>query len=239
MNRDKTLNLIIAVSALITLYILLSGCGGGGESSTAVTHDTATSPQAPAAPPMPTQRAQPLVAFMGDSITYLWDQSYWVSDPSDLLSYHLPSVIDAGVSGQTCDLMAARFQHDILDQHPDVVVIMCGTNDVFHLGSLDTQADLFAMVEAAQAAGVKVIVGVVPPDAYVPGSDGWNLHAQWNAGVIEGAKTYGYALADYYTPMMLPDGTRNDALFDTGSAHPVAAGYAVMWGVLSGVLAKI
>lgn len=232
-RKHKDVTMIWKALAILAAFGL-TACGGGSSNSIGM---TAPAPASDTAPTMPVAREK-VVAFMGDSITYLWNDPNWMAETDDLLSFHLPGVIDAGISGQTCDQMAARFQADVLDHHPDVVVLNCGTNDVFHLKSLATQADLFAMVQAAQSAGARVIVELCPPDAYVPGSAGWILHEQWNQGLRDGEKTYGYQLADYYTPMMLPDGTRNAALFAAGSAHPIAAGYAVMWQIIQPLITE-
>jgi lysophospholipase L1-like esterase len=217
--KSKSLKIAAAVAWLLHAAAL-TACSGGSDGS------TAPQPSAPTAS----------IVFMGDSITYLWDQPSWVQNPDDVLSAHLPQAVDVGISGQTCEQMYARFAHDVIGVHPDVVVIDCGTNDVFHLDSLATESYLFDMVQAAEASGIRVIVGLMPPDAYVYGSAGWNMHAQWNADVTAGAADYGYIVADYYTPMLLPDGHRNDTIFATGSAHPNAAGYAIMWNVLQPLL---
>lgn len=219
----------------VAISLLLAGCGGmSGGSGQSIGSAPVTAPVVTT----PGVASHPIV-FMGDSITYLWNDSNWMTTPADLLSTHLPTAIDVGVSGQTCADMWERFQMDVLSRNPSVVVIMCGTNDIFHLQSIDTQSYLFQMVQAAEAAGAAVIVGVVPPDSYVPGSPDEQMHAQWNANVVAGAASYGYRLADYYSAMTLPDGSRNDTLFATASAHPVSAGYAVMWDVLAPVLARI
>lgn len=203
-------------SLVILLALLLSACGGGGND-----------------PP-------PVMIFIGDSITKYWNDPTWQTDEADLLSAHLPGVVDAGIGGQTCEQMQARFQHDVLDRNPAVVVIDCGTNDVALLQSADTHA-LFAMVKAAQAAGAQVIVGNLPPaDFAIVYAGSWSLldplHAQWNTEIAKGAKTYGYHLANYYSAMSETDGSQKAGLFCSDGIHPTSAGYAVMWEVLNAQL---
>lgn len=138
----------------------------------------------------------------------------------------------------------------MLAYKPALAVIDCGTNDIYFTSSTDL-SPLFEMVAEAQAAGARVIVGTLPPNAYTllchPNpSQGVNnpatsaeqeaLHAQWNSEIRAGAEVYGYTVADYYPAMLLENGAQNPALFLPDGVHPVAAGYAVMWDVLEPVL---
>jgi lysophospholipase L1-like esterase len=188
------------------------------------------------------------VAFIGDSITFYWDDPAWTPE-EDLLSSHLPLLIDAGVNGQTSVQMLARFAADILDKHPGTIVIDAGTNDVDYLDlspnanskttSLDPDAmnSLFAMVEMAVASGADVIVGTLPPQDF-PGVTQMQqqLHAQWNEGIRAGAAAYGYTTAEFYAAMVNADGSQNAGLFAVDRVHPNGAGYGVMWAVLAPLL---
>lgn len=69
---------------------------------------------------------QPTVVFLGDSITYNWNQSW--AGPT--FTEH-PTWIDAGVTGDSSCGMAARFRQDVVDRHPQMVAILAGTNDVY------------------------------------------------------------------------------------------------------------
>lgn len=170
-----------------------------------------------------------LVVMMGDSITCYWNDPAWQEEPSALISAHLPRVVDMGIGGQTTEQMWDRFQTDVLDRHPETIVIEGGTNDVELLDSVDTQF-LFKMVTAAQSSGAFVIVGNLPPAPDRP-----TELASWRAAIMKGADTYGYEVADYYHAM-LKDGVQNQKLFFTDHVHPVSAGYEVMWSVLAPLL---
>jgi lysophospholipase L1-like esterase len=170
-----------------------------------------------------------LVVFMGDSITAYWGPSLPVSDASDV-----------GVPGETSDLMYARFKNDVLDQKPTTVVILAGTNDIRHNGYSATQAYVQQMANDAAAAGIKVILGTVPPinDWVVVTTDEGNaLVAKWNSDLKTLALQFGYQIADYHSLMVLPDGTQNASLFNADHLHPDAAGYVVMWKALAPVCA--
>jgi lysophospholipase L1-like esterase len=164
--------------------------------------------------------------MIGDSITCYWNDPVWQTNPSALISSHLPHVVDVGVGGQTTKEMWDRFQEDVLDLHPDTIIIEGGTNDVELLHSVDTQY-LFKMVTAAQTSKAAVIVGTLPPDPDDPAD-----FAAWRAAIIGGARSYGYEVADYY-PALLKDGVQDQALFSSDHVHPDSAGYQVMWSVLA------
>lgn len=215
--------------------IALAGCGAGMDGSSSGTPQASAPPQtvaqAPAVNPLSTTK----IAFMGDSITFYWDSPADTSQ-AQLLRAHLSDFIDAGIGGQTSVQMAARFQTDILDQHPDVIVIDAGTNDVDQDQSGNTSA-LFEMIIAAQASGAQVIVGTLPPNNWSQETElGHQLHAQWNDAIRTGAKSYGYQVAEYYDAMVLAAGSQDSSLFKSDHVHPNDAGYAVMWKVLEPLL---
>lgn len=87
-------------------------------------------PALQAAPLLP-QGSSTIVAF-GDSTTA---PRSGVTTYSTILGTELPlygidaNVINAGVGGNTTNLAMARFQTDVLDQNPDLVVIQFGIND--------------------------------------------------------------------------------------------------------------
>ena len=70
-----------------------------------------------------TNLAQKQIVFVGDSITdlYVLDDHY-----ADLPQ----AVYNRGIGGDTTSGVLARLQVSVLDLHPDVVVLMIGTNDV-------------------------------------------------------------------------------------------------------------
>jgi lysophospholipase L1-like esterase len=77
-------------------------------------------------------------------------------------SYEL---IGAGIGGNKVYDLYLRFQEDVLDKKPDVVVIYIGVNDVWHKQSSQTGTDpdkflafYTAMIKKLQASGIQVIV---------------------------------------------------------------------------------
>src|SRR6266849_2457203 len=86
------------------------------------------------------------VVFFGDSITDIWKlEDYFAGKP----------YINRGIGGQTTPQMLARFRQDVIDLHPQVVVILAGTNDIagntgpMSLG--DIEANYSSLAELARA----------------------------------------------------------------------------------------
>ncbi len=109
------------------------------------------------------------VAFFGASIT----EAGWASPTgfirliaSGLEAVGTPIVVlPAGVSGNTSRDMLARMERDIIQPKPDWVSIDAGRNDVWH-GTVDFPeylSNLTAMVDRAQAAGIRVILQTCTP----------------------------------------------------------------------------
>lgn len=167
-----------------------------------------------------------LVAFVGDSITQLWP-----------LGDYVVNSINAGSSGEESGQMLRRFQN-VVDAKPLTVVILAGTNDIRHLDSADP-ANLFAMVKMARDAGIRVIVGTVPPmdinmGAY-PAVEK-ELVIVLNDKIRKGAVEHGYEVVDYHAAFLLSGGTMNLGLYADAYLHPNSAGYDAMWAVLEPAL---
>jgi lysophospholipase L1-like esterase len=137
--------------------------------------------------------------------------------------------------------MRERFAADVLSKNPSVVVILGGTNDIRLEQSPDVSA-ISAMASAAAAAGIRVILGTVPPSELWLGST-FLTQAEtapaimsFNGQLRDLASSYGYGVADYYPAMVNRDGSPNQNLFLTDHIHPNAQGYEVMWNMLRPVI---
>lgn len=151
------------------------------------------------------------VVFFGDSITEHWK---------------LPrGYVNRGISGQTTSQMVLRFQQDVIDLHPQTVVILAGTNDVLNLAGMTrpgmTLANIRTMVDAAKEHGIHVILCTIPPLKY----DGASYSSQIKelnelVGVFSYHEGVGYV--DYYGAMVDRNGLSIDGV------HPSEAGYKIM-----------
>ncbi len=76
-------------------------------------------------------------------------------------------VIMAGVGGNTSGQMVARLQSSVLDQNPDLVIVLAGTNDVLHLDKLTPidsfEANLNYIVDQIKAIKSEIVLMTIPP----------------------------------------------------------------------------
>ena len=173
---------------------------------------------------------QPRVILLGDSITEGWPEKH----PE---FFETTGYLGRGISGQVSAQMLVRFRQDVIDLHPDVVVINAGTNDVAeNQGPYDedfTFGNIVSMTELAQANDIAVVLTSVLPAAafrWRPAiTDGADKIAALNARIKAYAAEKGIPYVDYYTSLVVSDSSRalNPAYSNDG-VHPLAAGYAVM-----------
>jgi lysophospholipase L1-like esterase len=163
------------------------------------------------------------VVFMGDSITEFWSKSQWNS-----------AHINRGISGQTTPQMLLRFRQDVIDLHPNIVVILAGTNDVAgNTGPATNEmiaGNIASMAQLAQTNGIKVVLAsVLPASGFY-----WNPEARpaqqivgLNEQIKVMAKRYGCVYLDYFTAMVNADlGLKRE--FSEDGVHPNEAGYITM-----------
>jgi lysophospholipase L1-like esterase len=166
------------------------------------------------------------VVFFGDSIT-----EAWAGDPN---FFPGKSYIGRGISGQTTAQMLIRFQSDVVDLHPAVVVILAGTNDIAENNGPITleaiEANLETMAKLARANGIKPILCSVLPAFDYPWHPG--LHPDQKIPKLNTlikaycAKNH-VAYLDYFPALVdARQGMRADLSKD--GVHPNSAGYAVM-----------
>ncbi len=99
------------------------------------------------------------IVCLGDSLTLCGgpDGRY-----SDWLAEWLPkdTIINKGLEGDTLSGGKGRFQRDVLDLHPDIVIIALGAADFWQAKREIPQlwADLEDMLSRAGAAGIRVVV---------------------------------------------------------------------------------
>jgi lysophospholipase L1-like esterase len=164
--------------------------------------------------------------FLGDSITEGWV----LADPS----LFQRGVVGRGIGGQTTPQMLVRFRADVVALHPKVVHVLAGTNDIAGNTGPSTVQDyknnIMSMVELAQANGIDVILGSIPPAAAFP----WRREieplpriAELNAWLREFAKHKRIRFIDYHSALAGAAGELKADLGDDG-VHPNEKGYAIM-----------
>jgi lysophospholipase L1-like esterase len=155
------------------------------------------------------------VLFFGDSITQMGvEKGGYIDVLNTLIQQNGKAdqieLVGAGIGGNKIYDLYLRMEKDVIAQHPDVVVIWVGVNDVWHKADFGTGTDydkfgIFydAVVKKIQAAGAKVIV--VTPAAigerndFSNSQDGdLNMYSNWirkyasdhNLGLVDLRKTF-------------------------------------------------
>jgi lysophospholipase L1-like esterase len=174
------------------------------------------------------QTAPVKVVFYGDSITDAWELnggSFFPGKP----------YLNRGISGQTTPQMVVRFRQDVVNLHPEAVVILAGTNDIAGNTGPSTpemiEDNFKSMAEIAKANGIRVILASVTPVAKYP----WRPEiadvpakiAVINAWLKDYCAQEKLTYLDYWTAMAGPDGGMKPGISKDG-VHPNAAGYAIM-----------
>jgi lysophospholipase L1-like esterase len=168
------------------------------------------------------------VVFFGDSITDAWTANGGKFFPGK-------PYVNRGISGQTTPQMLVRFRQDVVDLHPDAVVILAGTNDI--AGNTGPSSlvmiedNLRSITEIAKANGIHVILASVLPVAKYP----WRPEVPHPATTIEDLNRWMRSYCDlakityldYWTAMATPEGGMKPGISKDG-VHPNAAGYAIM-----------
>lgn len=169
------------------------------------------------------------VVFYGDSIT-----DAWANPTNAALFFPGKPYVGRGISGQTTPQMLLRFRQDVIDLHPDAVVILAGINDIAgNTGPMTqemTKNNLMMMAELAKAHGIRVLLCSILPGGDIPWRHGLNAGSAviaLNAWMKEYAAKEGFVYVDYWTAMANPAGTMKDGLSSDG-VHPTAAGYTIM-----------
>jgi lysophospholipase L1-like esterase len=143
------------------------------------------------------------VAFLGDSITaYGWGYpGGYVRLVVDGLAKQgiRIAAVPAGIGGHKSNDMLARLQNDVLSHKPDWMTLSCGVNDVWHgakgVDLPSYQKNITAIVDQAQAHGVKVVILTPTVINEEPNANNTKLEP-YNDFLRELAKERGLPLAD-------------------------------------------
>lgn len=105
-----------------------------------------------------------LVCF-GDSLTSGEGAGHGKSYPDNLKNYLDIKIINSGVSGDTTSQAKKRFQKDVAEYNPDIVIIELGANDYFSgIPAEETGNNLRYMVDKLSNRGAIVFIAKFFPD---------------------------------------------------------------------------
>ena len=186
----------------------------------------------------PKQSGEKRIVLMGDSITEFWSQF----QPEFFTN---TSYINRGISGQTTPQMLIRFRPDVLNLHPDVVVILAGVNDIAGNTGPTTNDTIFgniiSMVELAKANAIKVILcSVLPANNFYwrPNEKAAETIIQLNQLIQSYAKEHDIPYVDYHSAMAdAKNGLPKE--FSEDSVHPNLKGYQTMQPLLEKAVQKL
>ena len=142
-------------------------------------------------------------------------------------------VINQGVNAERSDVIAARFDADVIAKKPAVVVIIAGVNDVYQGRPAQHVKDqLAAMYKRAHTAGIRVVAGTIIPyntasadqNARMKDINDWiRSQARGDPGVI---------FVDTRAAVAAP-GNPDKLATSPDGLHPDAAGYRKMADALA------
>jgi len=136
-------------------------------------------------------------------------------------------VLNKGINGERSDQIRARFDRDVVDVRPAVVVLIAGVNDVYQ-GRPSTHVieHLRWMFERARAAGICVVAGTIVP--YNTATPDQNARMrEVNDWIRRQAGPKGILVADTRAAVAAPG--MPDTLSETADQlHPTAGGYRAM-----------
>ena len=213
---------------------MVATLGVASASSAHAQNATASSPSSPGAPATATRN--PLVVFLGDSLTaglgVNEDQAYPALVAKRLVAEgHEVRYLNAGVSGDT-SAGGLRRMNWLLAQRPAVLVLSLGANDGLRGLPLEqTEANLRDIVTKARAAGSRVLLlGMMVPPNYGP-----DYAPKFAAMFPRLAKELDVPLV----PFLLEGVGGRPELNQGDGIHPTAAGHRVMADTVYPKLAAI
>ncbi|HCW06726.1 MAG TPA: hypothetical protein DGG95_05110, partial [Cytophagales bacterium] len=167
------------------------------------------------------------IVFMGNSITEGWKNF----DPAFFEGKHY---VNRGIGGQTTPQMLLRFQQDVIELKPKVVVILAGINDIANnTGPITLEQilnNIISMTELAKLNGIKVVLSSVTPAFDFPWRPGMEPNIkvyQLNQMIKNYAMKAGAVYLDYYSAMVDDNhGLKRELGYD--GVHPNLVGYKVM-----------
>lgn len=184
-----------------------------------------------------TKSGENRVVFMGNSITEFWSTNhpaFFSENP----------YINRGISGQTTTLMLMRFDADVVQLKPGVVVFLGGTNDIAqNSGPITIEqiiANIGAMAQMAKTAGIKVVLcSVLPVYQYYWRPDIQPIEQINSLNNL--IKTYteanGMMYADFYSALVNEEkGLKKEFTWD--GVHPNLEGYLVMEPIVQEAIRK-
>jgi lysophospholipase L1-like esterase len=138
------------------------------------------------------------------------------------------NVLNRGVNGERSDQIRARFQRDVIDARPAVVVIIAGVNDIYQGRSAETvQKELGAMYDAARAGRIVAVAGTIIPYNTATPDQNARMHAVNEWIRTHAARGDDLVFCDTRAAVAAP-GDPDRLVSSTDDLHPSPEGYRLM-----------
>ncbi|BBH20508.1 hypothetical protein Back11_18530 [Paenibacillus baekrokdamisoli] len=183
--------------------------------------------------------------FIGDSITHMWELQAYFKHSGWFIA-------NRGIGGDTTEYVLKRFEADVLQLKPKVVVIMIGINNTWGLDEWNEIVrkhpdDLYKeitwdidqmLIHAIDANITPVLCSILPTCTTMSTTTAVRNETivRINSELRQIANNRNAIFVDYHSKMTLPDGLamREELVFD--GIHPNVRGYNVMAQVLQETL---
>ena len=178
------------------------------------------------------------VVFLGDSIFEGWS----VARPD---FFKDKPYFNRGISGQVTAQMLLRFQEDVANLKPDVLVLKAGINDIAeNAGVYDqekTLNNIKSIVQLAKANKIKVVLcSVLPANRFVwrPALTPADKVIDLNTALQAYAKQENVLYLDLYAAVVDDQKGMKSAYANDG-VHPTVEGYKVLEPLVEQAIAKV
>ena len=181
------------------------------------------------------------IACHGDSLTEGSDLENNHTWPQLVENQIQVTVLNRGVGGDTSGGLLSRFYPDVVRYQPEMVVILCGTNDLWW--DLDINlilANIFAMTSQAQYRNIVPIVGLPLPlhmesirhQNMMAPIAGWDKCLHKLSELVDvlalAAKGNDIACLDFYHPFLDKNENVQGKYFLEDGLHPNKQGHRLM-----------
>ena len=184
------------------------------------------------------QKGEVRVVYLGDSIFEGWS----VARPD---FFKGKPYFNRGISGQVTAQMLLRFQEDVVNLLPNVLVLKAGINDIAeNAGVYDQQKTLNnikSIVQLAKANKIKVVLcSVLPANRFVwrPALTPADKVVELNTALQTYAKEENILYLDLYTAVV-DDKKGMKAAYANDGVHPTVEGYRVLEPLVEDAIKRV